>query len=399
MKTPVTLILLTLLVFGCADDSKNNSDTHNSENEHSADTIHSDTPAVAESLMINDSLTNLAYYLAGITPDDTTAFQGAFQSDVWKNYQLSIESSWEAVKEKRLSRLIEWQKSELSGLMTDSLPLFYPFSGPDFLHANSFYPDASDYYFIAIEPVLALPDVTASDFNSKSFLNALQHGLRDVLGKSYFITTHMMEDLTEKQAEGVLPTLFVFLARTGHEIVDVYPVEVDNTGQIYAHDSLSYEANQAVQFVFRKKDSQRTKTLTYFNRSISDRDLDNKFPEFGTFLDSGLSSCNSFVKAASYLMHYDGFSYVRNAVLKHSHFIFQDDTGVPFRYIDQNEWRYRLYGEYTPPIKDFSRAMYQSDLDKLYDQTPAAEKYTIPFSLGYHIVGDKIQNHQIFIRQ
>jgi len=227
----------------------------------------------------------------------------------------------------------------------------------------------------------------------------MDNSLRDILSKSYFITTHMMEDLKTDRAEGVLPVFYTFLARTGHHIISVKPVMLDSLGKIFNSEEMTLKKSQAVQFTFRKKGDLNTKTLTYFNRSISDRDLDKKHPHFKRFLTDALPTCNAFVKAASYLMHYRGFGVVRDAVLAHSETIFQDDTGVPLRYIDQNNWDLKLYGAYTRPIKNFTANMYQTDMKTLYDETPANQKYTIPFSLGYHIVGDKIQNHQFIKRK
>ena len=79
--------------------------------------------------------------------------------------------------------------------------------------------------------------------------------------------------------------------------------------------------------------------------------------------------------------------------------IFQDDSGIAIRYVDTNKFDVNLFGKYTRPIKDFSDVTYQKDLAALYEKTPASERPEIPFSLGYHVVSDKIQNHQLFIRR
>ena len=397
------LSVLFLSVVGCGDDGTSTSQKE-SESATVADTATSTVDTIPQEPVvvvepIDTQAQALAYYLAGMVPEDTTMLNGAFQDPAWKAYHADLDAAWARLEEVRFSKLKAWQAEVLSTYTYDTTALFYPFSGPDFLHANAFYPNATKYYFIAIEPVFELPDI--ANFTSaehKSFLASMHTSFRDILSKSYFITTHMMSDLQAQKADGVLPILYAFLARTGHEIVEVFPVDV-GTGVVETHDSLSYEKNQAVRFRFRKKGSTYRQSLTYFNRSISDRDLDNKHPEFKTYLANLAPAYNSFVKAASYLMHYEGFSYVREAVLSKCLSLFQDDTGVPLRYMDTAHWDIHLFGDYTRPIKDFSDMMYQSDLNTLYDETPEAEKGTIPFSLGYHIVGDKIQNHQILVRK
>lgn len=397
------LLILCALLLGLSacdnsDSSKNDkakeSSSENSEKK-SDSTIQEIEPV--PSITIDSVQTNIARYLAGLTPYDSNYIH--YNTATWQAYQKNLSTQWQKVEDLRLKSLRSWGDSVLSEYINDTLPLFYPFSGPDFLHANSFYPHASAYVMIALEPVIELPDVSSFKANEESaFLKSMDRSFRDVLSKSYFITTHMMEDLSEGKADGVLPLFYTFLARTGHDIVDVYPVELDSSGNIYRHDSLSYESNQAVQFKFVKQGEQTVKTITYFHRSISDRDLENKHPEFIKYL-AKLNESNTFVKAASYLMHYAGFGYVRDACMNSSDCIFQDDTGVPLRYLVEGQWDIQLFGAYTRPIKNFTAQMYQTDLKELYENTSASEIKHIPFSLGYHIVGDKIQNHQIFKRK
>ncbi len=402
----IPLILLTIsLLSSCGNDKKSEDSTEPKtkdsevQNENnSVDSVHTDKPKEVF-VPIDTTQTQMAHYLAGLASFDTT--NSIYTSSVWKTYKADIDKQWQSLESNRLQALTSWGDSTLSTYLNDSLPLFYPFSGPDFLHAHSFYPEASDYYLIALEKVYDLPNIeNFSENEHTTFLRSMRKSLRDILSKSYFITTHMMEDLTAEKADGVLPLFYAFLARTGHEIIDVYPIEVDSSGAIFTHDSLTYETNQAVQFKFRKVGEKQIKTLSYFSRSISDRDLDKVHPNFKVFLENQVPRSNAFVKAASYLMHYEGFGVVRDAILRTADCVFQDDTGVPLRYLDQSAWEIHLLGDYTRPIKNFTDRMYQSDLNELYDNTKKTRKLDeLPFSLGYHIVGDKIQNHQIFVRQ
>ncbi len=402
-----TRILLTFLItslIGCGEkeqtaSTEDQNNTHNKESEkHEADSTQSiDKPEVI--IPADTAQTKLAYYLGGMSTGDSMS--SIYSNTAWRSYQQDIDKQWQNLETNRLNALKSWGDSTLSDYLNDTLPLFYPFSGPDFLHAHSFYPEASEYYMIALEKVYDLPDIDAfNESQHATFLRSMRKSLRDILSKSYFITTHMMEDLTAEKADGVLPLFYAFLARTGHEIIDVYPIEVDNLGRIYKHDSLSYDKNQAVQFKFRAVGDDKIKTLSYFSRSISDRDLDKVHPNFKTFLEQRIPESNAFVKAASYLMHYEGFGVVRDGILRTADCVFQDDTGIPLRYLDQAQWTIHLLGDYTRPIKNFTDRMYQPDLNALYDNTKKTQKLDeLPFSLGYHIVGDKIQNHQIFVRQ
>jgi len=116
-----------------------------------------------------------------------------------------------------------------------------------------------------------------------------------------------------------------------------------------------------------------------------------------------MRECNTFIKSASYMMHHDrkdlSFEKVRNLILSKSKSIFQDDTGVPFRHINQKDWDITVYGTYEKPIKDFDRwtFMMQEDLNLFYKKSES-HGGALPFSLGYHWQ-DKKQNQMLFLKK
>ena len=62
-------------------------------------------------------------------------------------------------------------------------------------------------------------------------------------------------------------------------------------------------------------------------------------------------------------------------------YVIQDDTGIPYRFLQQSPWRVRLFGQYHKPIKEL-RYGYQPDLESAYrarTQVP-----DLPFPFGYH---------------
>ena len=61
-------------------------------------------------------------------------------------------------------------------------------------------------------------------------------------------------------------------------------------------------------------------------------------------------------------MHRTKFNYIRESVLACAEHLFQDDTGVPLRYLDLSKYEVKLFGEYTKPIKNFGDRMEQEDL-------------------------------------
>ena len=52
------------------------------------------------------------------------------------------------------------------------------------------------------------------------------------------------------------------------------------------------------------------------------------------------------IKSASYLLHDAQFSKTRAMVLDSADVLVQDDTGIPYRFINQSPWQVKLYGKY-----------------------------------------------------
>jgi hypothetical protein len=87
---------------------------------------------------------------------------------------------------------------------------------------------------------------------------------------------------------------------------------------------------------------------------------------------------DSLVKSASYLMHSDSFSTVREFLLTRSQVLLQDDSGVPIRYFEQDDWNLRPYGKYLGPIALFA-GQKQPQLGQLFRKS--AQR--IDFGIGY----------------
>lgn len=339
-----------------------------------------------------------ARYIAGLPQLCKNGFSVLEQNTFWKNYQKTADKNWEKLYHERLDSIAKWEKEYLSQQVNDSLTLFYPFSGPDFVHAVTLYPRTTKYILCALEPVIDLPDLLLlNDDNRKLFLESLENSLRDVYGKSYFITTHMQDDFKRDKARGVLPVLYVFLARTGHEILESHNVAVDSLGNI--HDTLLPKRGTkmipGVRFRFRVNAGNEMKELYYFSADISNKGLKYRKGLLG-FLDQQ-KNVNTYIKSASYMLHYSTFSEIRNKIISISASVLQDDTGIPYKYFKAGKsWKTVLFGEYIRPVKDFGDYLFQDDLDSAYQHDKNILQ--LPFHLGYHYT-DKKQSHQLFIRR
>jgi hypothetical protein len=337
-------------------------------------------------------LDNAARFIAGLPQTNNNSFTALQKDKYWVEYQASMDANWKKMHNTRLSKMAAWEKETFSRSIEDSLILFYPFSGPDFLHAFFLFPRAKEYIMAALEPVReVVPLDTISEKNRDRFLDSLGNSLRDIFNKSYFITNHMEKDL--KQVKGVLPPLYFFIERSGHELLTqkFFTLDEDGKEKEVKGKQINWQKTPGVKLIFRDRTTQEIKTLYYFSISISNAGIKDR-PNFVKFVEQR-APFNTFVKSASYLMHKESFNEIKKIILTNSNNVFQDDTGMPYSYFKNKlQWTGQFYGEYIKPVKDFSSELYQADLDSAFK---AGGKRELPFSLGYHW-STKKQNYMLF---
>ena len=261
----------------------------------------------------------------------------------------------------------------LKYIYEDSSPLFYTFSGPDFLYANTFFPNAQTYILCGREPVGTLPDVASlSSGDRANALGNLRTALNAILSFSFFITADMKNDLTQTQLSGTIPVLYVFLARAGCRVTDAQLVKLNDAGELTTGKSKT--PGVRISFIGTQGQSQ---TLYYFTTDLSNWGIKSN-PAFMQFCKSH-GQGNAFVKAASYLMHMSEFTTVRDFLLSNSRSIIEDDSGIPLKFFNGNDWMVSLYGYYPGPIELFKQH-FQTDLDAAFKTSTAGP---IPFGFGY----------------
>jgi hypothetical protein len=222
--------------------------------------------------------------------------------------------------------------------------------------------------------------------------------LNAILKFSFFRTESMSKDLKNKEVDGTLHLLFLFLKRTGNQFSSVNPVTVDSIGNIQFVKSFAdlkkLKTNtRGVEIKFNDV-HQHPKTLYYFSLNAADGGLKHN-KGFMAYLKN-MGTVNTYLKGASYLMHKDYFSMIRKVILGQSQHVIQDDSGIAFHYFldDTNKWNYSFFGQYLKPIPMFAQ-FYQKDLDSLYKQQGAKP---IGFGIGYNFK-DKNSNFMIATKQ
>jgi len=290
---------------------------------------------------------DIARLLAGMPVNPGSPLAPIMDDAAWKQHAGYFDSAWTKLETRQLSKIRAWTGSNLHGRGGN---VFYMFSGPDFLYADAFFPDARNYVLCGIEPVGSVPDMSKLALGPA--LYRVESSLNSVLNYSFFQTKQMRSDFGGGQLNGTVPILLVFLARCGHVIESVTPqphgVRIDfNGGSLY-----------------------------YFCV-----DLSNGSVEHSGLLDfcRKLGRGESLLKSASYLPHEGGFSSIDKFLLEQSDLIVEDDTGIPYHNFDPAMWQVRLYGDYKAPIDIFKQYI-QPDLADAYSRSNPAP---LPFGIGY----------------
>ena len=297
----------------------------------------------------------------------------------------------------RLTPITNWNQAALKrNVKSDTTSVFYPFSGGDFLHVNSLYPNANHYVMMAQESVGSIPDMTKMDkTKTREYIEAADFILRDIYAKSYFITMNMIKDTKSSPVNGMLPVLLWSVSKTGHTITSVEELTVDESGKkTYTPFKVGENKAKAVRITFGNKEKGILKTLTYYSCDISNSGIEKDKALAATLKSIPASNC--FVKSASYLMHYETFTTIRNTVLDKAIYLVQDDTGIPYKYFDKSKFKMELYGNYVKPVSDFSENLFQKDMAAAY--TTKEFMGSLSFSLGYHWQ-TKDQNQMIAIKK
>jgi hypothetical protein len=334
--------------------------------------------------------TDTARVVAGLVPGDAARFDAVTKRPAWRAYREDVDRNWSRLQTERFAAMRVWSDREITPAVGPCDTLFYPFGGPDFVNAYVLFPGCSRYLLFGLEPVGSMPALERGDPQAVDALLAeLRASLSDVFVRDYFITREMMTELKTPGVNGTLPLLLVFLARLDARIVDIRMESPWSQGEaaespVPAQDPGSGARRQpqranAVTIRFATAGSTRVQTLSYARVRMEDTSF-VKQEALQAYLDRH-APFTTMLKSASYLLHDNQFSRVRSAVLTGSRAVLQDDTGVPFRFFDKTAWSVRLFGRYSPPVKDFNYGR-QPDLEGAYRDTSAV--HDLPFSFGYH---------------
>jgi hypothetical protein len=311
-----------------------------------------------------------ARFLAGL-PIDNAALDQVTRDPSWQSHASSFNNSWRQLETQRLSKIRAWSAANIKDRA--GAPMFYMFSGPDFLYANAFYPEASTYILSGLEPVGRVPVIND---HTRRALGNLRQSMASSISLSFFITKNMKHQLRETALSGTLPILMVYIARAGKTIDDVSLVTLDSEGKVSPFDRNAPQRGvQGAKITFHSPGKPK-QTLYYFSTDVSDSGVKNS--GFLKFVDS-FGRGDALFKAASYLPHSGNFSQVRDFIIEKADHIVQDDSGIPLAHLKRDQWNFQPFGRYLGPIAIFP-GRHQNQLAELYNRGQAKP---IDWGMGY----------------
>lgn len=372
IKVLIVSVVLGTTFIGCGSSADNK--TKNADQR--------DTIKIQDTISIDSNLTRMSQLMAGL--DTVLAYpHQQWNIDSVKRFSRETAMKYSKMREARLSKIHDWNQLNLKNAkVPDTSFAFYPFSGGDFIHLHWLLPQANNYLMVAREDVGSIPDLTKmNNAELLKYLQGIDVVLRDIYNKSYFITLNMITDIRNANlVNGMMPIIVWAAAKTNHEIVSMNYFDIDSTGVTVPKTDFK---SDGVRIMLKDKATKKLKSLTYLSADISDDGFKAK-PGVLKYLSAHVPNhSNSFVKSASYLLHYYTFSSIRNLILDKSASLVQDDTGIPFKYFDSKTWNVNLFGEYEKPVSDFSENLFQNDLNAAYSDSNIY-KGKLNFSLGYH---------------
>lgn len=388
----LALVASVLFIYRIAGNKQESKDVHRLENRdiRRSNTQQVNNPDGNLALKIDERATSLSLILGGM-PFNTAGNQlvsTIFDQKATKTHISAIEAMWKVLEGKRLKKMRTWRTNVLGNINKGSHTLVYPFSGGDFLHAYTLFPNCNRYILLGTEPVGKLPKLEELKGNElNAYLGNARNILRLFSQRGYISSADMKKHISK---QGVLPVLNVLLARTDNHISKVEYIVINKEGI----DIVSNEATVAktkegivgVRIEFLNIASAKKQMLVYLKGDLAQQKNQKTIALLMRRFDRKIA----VLKAGGYLLHQPGFDSLRKAVLEQADVFLQDDTGIPLKVFtkEADNWDIKLYGRYINVAPGFHKKYYQNDLRKQYRSDKNIKP--LPFAFGYQKQGANI---------
>ncbi|MEI9892355.1 MAG: hypothetical protein WDN28_00090 [Chthoniobacter sp.] len=291
------------------------------------------TAVLAAHALAQDAVTPdiTARFLAGLPVRDTP-LEALSRNQSWVDHATEFDKAWKELDARQLSKIRAWSAEFLANAATDKGPMFYMFSGPDILYAQTFFPNASTYVLAGLEPVGAIPDVQhLSSGALGSGLANLRKSLNSVLSFS-FLHHQGHEGRPPPECARRHPPDPVCVSRARRLQDRQHRTRVARQGGHGLHDQ-GRSTPPGVKIVFPFGPSGPQQTLYYFATDLSNEGIKNQ-PGYTRFCDSLGTGAQSpqgrVVPAALREFHHGAATFCSPIAARSS----RDDSGIPIKNFD-----------------------------------------------------------------
>ncbi|MBK9519571.1 MAG: hypothetical protein IPO09_20045 [Anaeromyxobacter sp.] len=340
------------------------------------------TPTATATATGLSTVPDQARFLAGLPVAEGSPLHPLTQTQAWRDHAAAMDLAWPRLGE-RLARAAAWQAATLAPRLPGDRKVIYLFGGPDAAHVVRLFPGAPAYLLAGLEAVGAVqaPE-TMKPESVHAAIDGLAAALHTFIEKSFFVTSQMGHDLRGKGIKGVMPILYLFLARSGAEVLDATGFEVGQGGVAtdLAPGARAGRGTQGVRLHFQFPGGP-VQELSYVRVDLLDEALARR-PGFLAWA-RGFGPANGFLKSASFILHDKAFSRSRALLLESCQAILQDDSGVPYKVLRRAGFAVTCFGPYLPPRVPFQDQV-QADLAEACPATAAP----LDFVIGYRRASD-----------
>jgi hypothetical protein len=329
--------------------------------------------AVARSFVARDddllSPTDAALFLSGDVTRDAAAAARFGADRGLEAARLQARTTYRRLWTAQAGPLVRWAATQSFDGRLAPDTIFYPFGGPDAAFPLALFPSAREYILVGLERVL---DTSGHDplraADAHALIGELPASLADFSGKGFFVTQKMVKAHHEGRFPGVLA---IVLATLGSAGADVHAVEYVCVGPADALETVGRTTVIATQTTrpcgvrirFHMPRTADEKTLLYLALSLGDESL-TVHPVLQTLLST--RPYVVFCKAAQYFMHgaHGGSFETVTRLSLGGTAILQDDTCVPLRAFDRDQWELSFFGTYE--LFHLYENMLQPELARIY---------------------------------
>lgn len=373
----LTGIVVSLISCGGNTSGTGNGDTTKKAVVKEKPPVKSDT---GFSKPADPALTAFTRFIVGM--NNSGAYR-AMKDSSWMRYGMQNAAKWKELQAKIGGPIQQWVREAKLAKTGEPGTLFYPFAGGDYYYAHLFFPAQDTVIMIGLEPGGGIfnPD-TMGAASLQQYYSSLQHSMFFPHRLGFFRTKSMAVDFNKGPLNGTMHTVLFYLAMFDANIHYIEHFDLDQEGReinvVSGKDRKRGMVRTGYRVGYSLPGGKQVKEVLYFSYDASNQNLKAK-PNLLNWLNNR-GKVVTFFKAASYLMHYDMFSTMREFVNKHTVRLLQDDSGLPYKFMQSNGFEVQLLGRYTRTIALF-KAEFQPDMQAAYEKAAPAK---LPFLIGYN---------------